>query len=226
LLEKQGVISSRQATQGIKSQTEARKRELIGLKNNNSAMNDNVRILRQMGTLVGVYYAATTAFQATLGAGIQVNRMVEDNTSGIAALLSSSTKMVDSNGNVLTSLEKFQMGLGVASDTMEDLRLASVKTYATFPQLTEIFQQAIGQTLAMGDSFGTTTDQIIENTVILSQRMSNIAGSIGMPMDKAREEIRSLLSGNASTDSLIATMIFGSPTAANKAIKEAKTKTE
>ena len=74
----------------------------------------------------------------------------------------------------------------------------------------------------MGTSFGTTVDEISDNTIKLAQRMSNIGGAIGQPMDRIKEEIRSLISGNASTDSIISTMIFGSPSQANEAIRKAK----
>ncbi len=215
----QAVEVENKSTKAISRNTKER---LKSKKATDSSTNSLVRHLRQIETLIVAYYAVRTAFKNTLGIGIQVNRMMEDNTSGIAALLSANTQMTLSNGKVTNSYDKFVIGQKLAAQTMEDLRLASVKTYATFPQLTEIFQQAIGQTLSMGDSFGTTTKQITENTIKLSQRMSNIAGAIGMPMDRAKEEIRSLLSGNASTDSLISTMLFGSPGAANKAIRDAK----
>ncbi len=184
--------------------------------------NATIRYLRWAGTIAGVVYAGKRAWDATLGTGIQVAKMVEDNTAGIAALLAANTKNTLSNGEAVNSYQKFAKGLGFAKETMEDLRKASVDTYATFPQLTEIFQQAIGQTLSMGDAFGVTVDDITKNTIQLSQRMSNIAGAIGQPMDRVKEEIRSLLSGNASTDSLVATMLFGSPGEANEAIRNAK----
>jgi len=191
-------------------------------KSTENLANQTIRYLRWAGTIAGVMYAANRAWRASLGTGIEVNKMMEDNTSGIAALLSANTQMTLSNGQVVNSYEKFIIGQQVATRTMEDLRKASVKTYATFPQLTEIFQQAIGQTLSMGDAFGSTIDEINANTIKLAQRMSNIGGAIGQPMDRIREEIRSLLSGNASTDSLIATMLFGSPSEANKSIRMAK----
>ncbi|WP_420472499.1 hypothetical protein [Brevundimonas sp. FT23042] len=220
------AITQKQYNNALKKEKEQlRKAEAQTKKNakaNKDLTNSVVRHLRQIETLIVAYYALSRGFQATIGKGIEVNRMVEDNTSGIAALLSANTQNILSNGKVVNSYEKFKLGLTTAKETMHDLRKASVQTYATFPQLTEIFQQAIGQTLSMGDSFGKTTEQIIGNTISLSKRMSNIAGAIGMPMDRVREEIRSLLSGNASTDSLISTMIFGSPGEANKAIRNAK----
>jgi len=191
-----------------------------------NATNNLVRHLRQLETLVVVYFALTRGFQATIGMGLQVNKMIEDNTSGIAALLSANTQMVLSNGQVVDSYEKFRIGQKVAAETMLELKKASVSTFATFPQLTELFQQSIGHTLGMGKAFGTTTDEIIKNTIKLTQSISNIAGSIGMEMRKAQEEIRSLLSGNVSTDSLIAVLLFGSPTKANEAMRAAKKRGE
>ena len=167
----------------------------------------------------------TQAWEKTLGKGLEVNKIIESNTMGIAALISANTENVDSLGNVLTPMEKFAKGQEKAKNILAELRKESVKTYATFPQLIEIYQQAQGQVLSMGDAFGTTVDEINKNTIKLASRMSNLAGSIGMPMDRVREEMRSLLSANASTDSLISTMLFGSPTQANKAITEAKKRT-
>ncbi len=184
--------------------------------------NATIRYLRWAGTLAGVIYAGKRAWDMTLGSGIAVNKMIEDNTAGISALLTANTRMTLSNGKVVDSYEKFQLAGTKATEIMDKIRIASTKTYATFPQLTEIYQQAIGQTLSMGTSFGSTVNEISDNTIKLAQRMSNIGGAIGQPMDRIKEEIRSLISGNASTDSIISTMIFGSPSQANEAIKKAK----
>ena len=210
----------------LKKAKEAHQDVIAPVEKHNASMsnlaNTTIRYLRWAGTIAGVVYAAQRAWQSTLGAGIEVNKMMEDNTAGIAALLTANTSMILSNGQVVNSYEKFQMGLIKSKSIIDDIRIASKNTYATFPQLTEIFQQAIGQTLSLGTSFGTTVDDISKNTIKLAQRMSNIGGAIGQPMDRIKEEIRSLISGNASTDSLISTMIFGSPSQANEAIRKAK----
>ena len=230
---KQLIAAETSRQQGIRlaalsqdKQSKALNRNTIAKKKNETATsnlaNQTIRYLRWAGTIVGVAYAVNRAWSATLGIGLEVNKMMEDNTSGIAALLSANTQMVLANGEVVNSYEKFKIGQEIATKTMDDLRKASIKTYATFPQLTEIFQQSIGHTLGMGKAFGTTTDEIIQNTIKFTQSMSNIGGSVGMEMRKVQEEVRSLLSGNVSTDSLLAVMLFGSPTEANKALKLAK----
>jgi len=185
-----------------------------------------VRHLRQVETLVIAFYTVREGFRKTIGVGLDMSKMIESNTYGIAALTSANTRMYDSLGNALTPMQKFVAGQKIAKDVLKELRLESLKTPATFKQLTEIYQQATGQTMAMGDAFGTTVESINKNTILMSQRLSNLGSAIGMPMDRLREEIRSLLSGNASTDSLISTMLFGSPGATNKAVAKAKESTE
>ena len=184
--------------------------------------NTTIGYLRWAGTIAGVFYGVQRAWQMTLGAGIDVNKIIEDNTSGIAALISANTRMALSNGQMVNSYEKFQIASGKAASIMEELRVASTKTYATFPQLTSIYQQMIGHTMSMGNSMGKTVNEISTNTIELSKILSNIGGAIGMEMQKVNEEARSIISGSASTDSLIAMMVFGSPTQANQRMKEAK----
>jgi len=216
-----GAISQEQYNKGLATEGKLLKENKGSYE---TATNAVVRHLRQIETLIVSYYMLKGAWDATIGVGIRVNRMMEDNANGIAALLSANTAMTLSNGKAVTSYQKFSMGQAESIRIMEKLRIASIKTYATFPQLTEIFQQAYGQALSMGDGLGKSVEHITDNTIKLSQRMSNIAGAIGMPMDRVKEEVRSLLSGNASTDSLISTMIFGSPGQANEAINKAKEK--
>jgi len=237
---KKTIIAKKQEAQILEKQENTLKKETKALQANTSAQlknnavidkqskstenlaNQTIRYLRWAGTIAGVVYATQRAWDSTLGTGIQINKMVESNTFGISALTSANTRMVDSLGNSITPMEKFIAGQAIAKDIMQELREEALKTPATFAQLTEIYQQATGQTLAMGDAFGGSVEEINKNTVQLAQRFSNIAGAIGQPMDRVKEEIRSALTGNVSTDSIISTMIFGSPTEANKAIKEAR----
>lgn len=177
--------------------------------------NHLIRMARWGGTIVGVYYGISRVWSATIGVGIQVNRVIEDNTNGIAALITANTTGAD-------AATRFAMSQQIAAATMTKLRKAATETAGTFSDMVLIYQQGFAQTISMGSAFGKNIDEISNNTIKLTQRMMNIAGAMGMPMDRVREEIRSLLSANASTDSLIATMLFGSPSQANNAVKKAK----
>jgi len=221
-LKKDGIITLGEYEKALKKE---RIRLKEGSKATNNFTNDMVRHMRQIETLIVGYYALTRAWDSTIGKGLQVNKMIEDNTYGVAALISANTRNVDSLGNTLSPLDKFIEGQRLAKKTMEQLRVESLKTPATYKQLTEVYQQAIGQTMAASDAFGGSVAEIDKNTIKLSQRFTNVAGAIGMDMTRVKEEIRSALTGNVSTDSIISTMIFGSPTAANEAIREAKKRT-
>lgn len=214
-----GAISQEQYNKGLATEGKLLKENKGSYE---SATNAVVRHLRQVETLIVSYYMLKGAWDSTIGVGINVNRTIESNTQGIAALITANTRMTTSTGQAVTNQQKFAMSQNIAAETMKKIKTAAIDTAGTFEDLIMIFQQATGQTLSMGNSMGSSIKEIIDNTIQLSKRMANIAGAIGMPLDRAREEIRSLLSGNASTDSLISTMLFGSPSQANQAINRAK----
>jgi len=219
----QGVISQNQYVSALAKETDALK---AGTPERDNQFNHMIRMLRWAGTLAGAYYALNTVWASTLGKGIELNRLYESQSLGLSAILASKTKMIDANGKEVHGVEKLNTAQTIMADTLAKIKEAATKTPATFSEMVGFYQQSIGHALTSGKSFGKNISEISDNTIKLTQRMSLLGGSIGMPMDRINEEIRSLMSGNASTDSLIASLLFGSPGAANKAIKEAKTRTD
>lgn len=62
----------------------------------------------------------------------------------------------------------------------------------------------------------------VEQNIDLVGKFANALANSGKPIQQLGQEMRSILNGQATGDSDIATMLFGSPTAANEAIKQAK----
>ena len=91
-------------------------------KSTSNLANTTIRYLRWAGTIAGAVYAGKRAWDATIGSGIAVNKIIENNTYGIAALISANTQMVDSLGNTLTPLQKFVMGQEDAKKVLAELR--------------------------------------------------------------------------------------------------------
>jgi len=174
-----------------------------------------IRHIRQLESLIVAYYAVSSATDILIGQGVELNKKIEDSTTGIGALISANTQGA-------SSVQKFTASMALSSQTVRDIKKASVETAATFPQLTEAFQQAIGSALSAGQSMGATTQEAIDNTIYMAKQMTNIAASIGMPMVQLNEEIRSLMEGTADQNSRIAKMIFGSAKNANQQVREAK----
>ena len=226
------IASTRKQIQLGKAEIAGRRKEETALKSvanqqkKNNAIrsttrNSIVRHLRQLETLAVAIYSVSRAYQATIGRGIELNKTIENNSFGLAALISSNVDLVRNNEIVEDSQAKFDLAFLKSADTMLKLKDASALTVASFPQLTEIFQQAIGFSLKMGDAFAKGTDQAIDRTIELSQAMSNMGGAVGMTSDLVLEEIRSLFTGDITRDSKLGILLFGSPTAANAAIKAA-----
>jgi len=136
---KQGIITkaqynkiSKEVTQDMKESSAVR----------NSAVNNLVRHIRQIETMIVTLYLFSAAWRNTLGAGVEFNKVIENNSYGLAALISSNTDYVNSQGKVLSSGNKFIASLELSKKTMLDIKNASKETSATFPELTQVFQQA------------------------------------------------------------------------------------
>lgn len=210
----------------IKKETAARKVNASGLRKENAerrAMGTSlVRHIRRLESLAVAYFAVTTAYRNTLGAGVELNRQYENMELGLAALISAKTDSADATGKETDSLTKFLVAQQQTKEVLADIRREATETPATFTQMVGFYQQAIGHALAAGQSFGANLAEISDNTILLTKRMSSLGSSVGMSMDLIDEEIRSLMSGDVSRDSKLALILFGSPTKANAAIKEAK----
>jgi hypothetical protein len=118
---------------------------------------------------------------------LNFNKELETAQTGIAGLLTAVTDVVGENGNLVDGPEAFNIALGVSKKQVEELRKATLRTTATFEELSNTFQVA----LAPGLKAGFNIDQIRELAISVSQA----AGAIGVPTNQLSEEIRALLTG-------------------------------
>ena len=108
----------------------------------------------------------------------------------------------------LTSYEKFLLSTEKSQKILKQLKEESIKTVATFPELVEIFNNALTPALTNStQAMGKTLEETIQNTIKLSKRFANIGGAMGMSMDMINEEIRSTLEANITKDTRIAKML-------------------
>lgn len=220
------IVTSRSYEHYRRQQTAAQRaaeatgRDTQALRNNNAVRNSNinslVRHIRQVETLVVSVYGLKRAYDVLLGSGISLHRQIESQTAGIAALITANTRLASGSKDLA---KHFKIASQTAEQTMKKIKTASVETAATFPELTAIFQQAVGGALGAGKAMGDTIEKQIDNTITLAKRMSNIASAIGMPMVQVNEEIRSIIEGTTDINSRIAKMIG----ITNEEIRKAKT---
>lgn len=210
----------------LKKETTAHIKNTASLKKENavrnSSTNSMVRHIRQLETLVVAYLAIKTGYENTIGAGIQLNREYENAELGIAALIASKTQLIDVNGKEVTGMASLLAAQRETKEVLKEIKIAATDTPATFAQMTGFYQQAIGFATKSGKAFGKSIDEINSNVINFTKNLSALGSSVNMSMDLLDEEVRSLMSGDVSRDSKLALIMFGDPTTANAAIKEAK----
>lgn len=218
-----------QEISGVSKATEARKAHTSALRKEDAerrAMGTTlVRHIRRLESLAVAYFALTRAYNSTFGAGVKLNKQYEDMQLGLSAIIASKTIAIDQYGEEVSAMQKFASAQSFTSGLLDEIKKAAIETPATFGQMVGFYQQAVGHALAANDAFGESLQDISENTIEFTKRMSALGSAAGMSMDRVNEEVRSLISGTASADSMLAQILFGSPANANEAIREAKAQT-
>jgi hypothetical protein len=150
------------------------------------------------------FFGIKGAYEDTIGYGIKVNSTFEDMRIGIAAL--AATNFAAS----IQGAERFSTGLALSASVLEDLKKANLETPATLEQLGRGFQAALAPALAYGMS--------IKQTIEYTKLMTIAAGAMQVPMEQLSQEMRSILSGDITNDSLVAKALR----ITNKDIEKAK----
>jgi hypothetical protein len=143
-------------------------------------------------SLAGAAAAAGAAFKA----GLNINAEVESSTLGIKALVAGMYDVRDASGGLAKGPEQLAIAGEIANNQIQKLRIAGLETAASFQQLVEAFQQGIGA----GASAGLGLDQVRELTIGIVQA----ASALNVPMHQLNQEVRSLLSGQITSDSTVA----------------------
>ncbi|SOE50315.1 hypothetical protein SAMN05446935_0327 [Burkholderia sp. YR290] len=143
--------------------------------------------------------AAAEGFFDAFHRGIEYNADTEKATLGIETLINALYTARDATGALVSGPAQLQMSAEEATKQLTLLRQASLETAATGEQLQETFVRA----LAAGASAGLTIDQIRQLTVLISQA----AGAMGLPLSTLNRDIRDLLNGSASTNTVLQRML-------------------
>ena len=205
--------------QAVDKQREATNRN--GSRSTRNLTNDLVRHIRRVETLIVSLFGLAAAYRATVGRGIELNKTVESISFGLAGLISANTRYTGNLKDANAEQVRFQAALALSRDTLLEIKRASVETAATFPELTQIVQQALGFSLQAGTGFAPNVNTAIERTIEISQSLSNLGSAVGQTSELVLEEIRSIFAMDVTRDSKLGILLFGSPSEANRALKDA-----
>jgi len=207
-LKSQGVISEGEYTKALKKSNEALKQ---GAPERDNQFNHMIRMMRWAGTLAAAFYGVKTAWDATLGTGLEVTAQFEQMQIGISALIATNSQNVTAMGKHVTASQKFAMAQRDAAEAIIMLRKANIDTPATLEQLTRGFQSALGPAMSLGFN--------LKQTVEYSKLMTLAASALTVPMEQLAQETRSILNGTIDQNSIVAVSL-GITNAQIKAHKE------
>ena len=181
--ERRRLITQELATRGLDAQGAALKR----------TRSDASRLLFTFRRLFGVLALFTAVRFAGQGIANVVRQMVRFNATletanlGLASIITATGDVRDAVGNAVGASERLALAQREAGRQTQLLRRDGLQTAATFEQLVDTFQIAVGPGLAAGLDL----DQIRRFTVQVSQA----ASAAGVAQNQLSEEIRSILSG-------------------------------
>lgn len=137
---------------------------------------------------------AAQGAMSVLQAGVGFNSMIENTKAGMAAIIASNQKLVDSQGQVVTGSRAIEFAMGQATQVQAKLRQDALLTSFTYKELVETFNSGLGPAMAAGV---TNLDSVRKVSVAAAQAMQ----ALGIPAHQAAQELRSLFTGDVGPDS-------------------------
>lgn len=157
-------------------------------------------IQKMVGAGVNAATALAGMYLDALRTGVEFNSMVETSQLGIASLLTAFGQFRDAQGNVAGGAESFAAAQRLSAAMIEQVRIATLETTATFPEMIRALQEGMPSALKAG--FDPT------QVVSFTKAMAQAAGAIGLPIDQLGQEIRGVFDVDLSKNSRIARMLF------------------
>lgn len=149
--------------------------------------------------IVGFYAALALigrGFHLLIGDGIEFNRIMETTRMGMAALILSAHQFKAANGDVVTSQERVSASFKVAEDIQRRLLIASRNTIATYAELLEMMQVAMGPAIGAGiTNMNVLTDIVIGASVAVK--------ALGLNSAQLKQEVKAIFTGENRVSNLL-----------------------
>lgn len=148
-----------------------------------------------VGSVALIGTVGSAAFLSLNSSAFEYLDKLEQIEIGTGALIAQ-LGQIKRDGIALTGMDAVNAGISLAKEELAKLRIDAIQTSATYEQLAEAFQAAVGSGLSAGLSLG----EIRQITVGLSQA----GAALGVPYNQLRQEINSILEGTIDINSRIA----------------------
>lgn len=148
--------------------------------------NDLLKLGRTLASFAAVFYTLKNALRV-FAIGIEFQRTIEDTGLSLSGLVASLYDYRDATGKTLQGVDAFIAAQQDVIGIQQEMRVAGLKTAATYQELMEALQQAFAPAKEAGVALG--------QMVPFVQRLTQIAQVAGVPMHQLNEEIRSFTTG-------------------------------
>lgn len=127
--------------------------------------------------------------------GMKFNETLESSKIGISGLLGTLVQYSDANGRVLKGMEAFNAASQDAGAIQEQLKQAALETTASYTEMLEGFQAGLAPMLKGKIA--------LSDTVEVTQRLTQAAGALGIPMAQLGMEMRQFFEGDFARSRLL-----------------------
>src|SRR5690606_34127315 len=125
----------------------------------------SVRRLLGVLAVFTLFRNAVSGVKSLIAEGVRFNQVIERSRLGIAGIITSLATVRDEQGRVTEGAGKFELSMRAARSVQKALLLDAVRTTATFDELSQTFQVALGPGLAAGLNL----DEVRQFTTAISQ---------------------------------------------------------
>jgi acyl carrier protein phosphodiesterase len=150
--------------------------------------------------------------------GIRLNSTME-NLYSITSSINALNMPTIIDGKIIGESEKLQKVLGLTSYSMDKIRDSSASALLPMEEFGRVSNYALGVALKSGTDMGENYTQIIDNTVNMSEKLTNALVKMGVESEDIGEQVRMILSGEFGNDEISAFLGFS-----EEGILDAKTR--
>lgn len=153
----------------------------------NQSQQSMAGLLKEATAMAAGYFAINKAIRATVGRGFAFNKLMEEQTNGIRALIVATTDYTDANGNALNIAERYALAQREATDVVKQLQEINKVTPQTIGQTAQIYKALFTSSKAAGASQ--------EDMLEITKLISIAAGSAGIEFNQLVASVDGLANG-------------------------------
>ena len=173
--------------------------------------NETVRLIRQYESLLVGIYAIKKGYDATLGVGLEYNKMLESEMMGLRLLIVQNLANVDAKGKQLTLQDKYNTAQKESLKIMEEIKRINPETPYNLADTVQVYKALFPQLIRYGAKLEDISD--------ITKKFTIIAKANGLEVAQFIKTVDTAFSGQMAESQL--KIVLDRMGMTNTAVKEA-----